>query len=215
MKSNIFIIPISFLLLFCFCCKDSVIEKEATKISIDSVNTEDSKELVDDLITQIDSLKTENVLIQDSIKVVQQACFFDQTTQTDNFLKGIKELEGYIWRSDTKTAEIILNKYESLLIRRGGCDTFQFSAAFMSEKILDLEKDKKEIFDKIIWITSLLEDFDGEDIKASIDDNKFVITKDDEFNSHGNFMDEKLYELYYFVFNNEHITTFELGYYYN
>jgi hypothetical protein len=192
-----------------------LIEKEATKISIDSVNTEDSKELVDDLLTQIGSLKTENVLIQDSIKVEQQTCFFDQSTQTDDFLKGIKEFEGYVWHSDTKTAEIVLNDHWSLTIKRGGCDHFEMSASFMYDRILDIEKDKKQIFDSVIWITSLLEDFDGKDIKRVIDEGKVSITKRDEFNYHANLMDEKLYELYYFNFNNKDITTFNIGYYYN
>jgi hypothetical protein len=85
----------------------------------------------------------------------------------------------------------------------------------MYDRILDIEKDKKLIFDNIIWVTSLLEDFDGNDIKRVIDEGKVAITKRDDFNYHANFMDVKLYELYYFNFNNETRTTFDIGYYYN
>jgi hypothetical protein len=192
-------------------CKDSISKTETTKISIDTVASEDSEAHLEELLTQIDSIENKESTNQQE----NEDCIFDQSTQTDEFLKDIKELEGYVWHPDTKLAEIILNKQESLIIKRGGCDVFQFYASFMNEKVLDFEKDKKQIFDSIIWITSLLEDFDGEDIKRVIEEGKISITKSDEFNYYANFMDKKLYEQYYFNFNNKDITTFEIGYYYD
>ncbi len=155
---------------------------------------------------------TQEVIIDDSEK---EECFFDQATQTDEFLKNIEELKNYTWDAEIKTAEIVLNDHWSLTIKRGGCDLFEMSASFMYDRVLDIEKDKKQIFDNIIWITSLLEDFDGEDLKRVIDKGSVVITKEDEFNYYANFMDVKLYELYYFYFNNKDRTTFEIGYFYN
>ena len=111
----------------------------------------------------------------------------------------------------------MLNDHWSLTIKRGGCDHFEMSATFLYYRILDIEneKDKEQIFDSVIWITSLLEDFDGEDIKNAIETDKVIITKRNEYNYHANFMNEKLYELYHFNFNNKNVTTFEIGYYYN
>ncbi|MBL87523.1 MAG: hypothetical protein CMO82_12785 [Winogradskyella sp.] len=207
-KLSIFIIITNLVLLS---CRDSILKTETTKVSIDAVTPKDSKALLEELLTQIDSIENKESTNQQE----NEDCIFDQSTQTDEFLKDIKELEGYVWHPDTKMAEIILNKQESLIIKRGGCDVFQFYASFMNEKVLDFEKDKKQIFDSIIWITSLLEDFDGEDIKRVIEEGKISITKRDEFNYHANFMDKKLYEQYYFNFNNKDITTFEIGYYYD
>ena len=207
-KLSIFIIITNLVLLS---CRDSILKTETTKVSIDAVTPKDSKALLEELLTQIDSIENKESTNQQE----NEDCIFDQSTQTDEFLKDIKELEGYVWHPDTKMAEIILNKQESLIIKRGGCDVFQFYASFMNEKVLDFEKDKKQIFDSIIWITSLLEDFDGEDIKRVIEEGKISITKRDEFNYHANFMDQKLYEQYYFNFNNKDITTFEIGYYYD
>lgn len=209
-KLSIFIIITNLVLLS---CRDSILKTETTKVSIDAVTPKDSKALLEELLTQIDSDSIENK--ESANQQENEDCIFDQSTQTDEFLKDIKELEGYVWHPDTKMAEIILNKQESLIIKRGGCDVFQFYASFMNEKVLDFEKDKKQIFDSIIWITSLLEDFDGEDIKRVIEEGKISITKRDEFNYHANFMDKKLYEQYYFNFNNKDITTFEIGYYYD
>lgn len=214
MGNNTLLILISFFILLSNSCKDSVIDKKTIKVSIETIEEEDSEKLLDDLITQIDSLDAHNVELENSTHA-KQDCIFDQSTQTDEFLKGIKELENYQWDSETKTAKIVLNDHWSLTIKRGGCDYFEMSATFFHERILDIEKDKKQIFDSIIWITSLLEDFDGKDIKRVIDEGKVTITKRDEFNYHANFMDEELYELYYFNFSNKNVTTFNIGYYYN
>ena len=209
-KLSIFITITTFILLS---CKDSILKTETTKVSIDTLTSEDSETLLNELIIQIDSVQNEEPL---SIHE-QEDCIFDQVTQTDDFLKGIKELETYIWDAETKTAEIVLNDHWSLTIKRGGCDHFEMSANFIYDRILNIEEenDKQQIFDSIIWITSLLEDFDGEDIKRVIEEDKVYVTKRDEYNYHANFMDEKLYELYYFDFNNKDRTTFKIGYYYN
>jgi len=191
--------------LFCLSCNNASKKNEET-IIVDDTLTKDSTEVIKSVINNTD-LANEDEFIEE--------CIFDQATQTDKFLKDIKELDSYVWNSENKTAEIVLNDHWSLTIKRGGCDHFEMSASFMYYRILDIEKDKKQIFDSVIWITSILEDFDGKDIKQVIDEGKVSITKRDEFNYHANFMDEKLYELYYFNFNNKDITTFDIGYYYN
>ena len=138
-------------------------------------------------------------------------CLYIQSIQTDEFLKDIKELEGYFWDNKTKTAKLFIEDH-ILEITKGGCNQFEFSATFIYPGILDIEKDRKLIFDDIKWITSLLNDFDGELIKEVIDNNKFSITKEDNYNFYFNFMDERLYELYFMNFNNKDFTTFNIGY---
>jgi hypothetical protein len=189
-----------------FSCKQ---ETKATFLSDDYKNEIPTEDCINPSEVEIESPSVIITNIHD--------CTFDQETQTDEFLKGIKDLEVYTWDVETKTAEIVLNDHWGLTIKRGGCDHFEMYASFVYDRILDIEKegDRKQIFDNIIWITSLLEDFDGEDIKRVIEENEISITKRDEFNYHANFMDEKLYELYYFDFNNKDKTTFKIGYYYN
>lgn len=151
--------------------------------------------------------------IQSLEKSEEEDCIFDQATQTDDFLKGIKELEGYDWDSKRKRAELFLNDHWVLSITRGGCDHFELSAEFLYERKLDFEKDKKQIFDNIIWITSLIEEYEGDVIKEVISKEKITITKEDEFNYFVNFMDERIYESYLMSFNNEKATTFSISYY--
>ena len=177
------------ILLLCFCC-DETSKKQSIKTSIGDLTN-----------------KKPSVFLEE--------CIFDQATQTDEFLKQIDELEGYVWNPETKTAEIALDDHRLLTIKRGGCNHFEMSASFKYDRILNIEKDEKQIFDNIIWITSLLKDFDGKDIKRVIEEGKVDITKRDNFNYYANFMDKKLYEHYYFNFNNETTTTFDIGYYYN
>lgn len=181
-----------------------------------SITTNESS-IVKEKVTHFEQgiTKKNNVESDSTVAKETQDCIFDQTTQTDYFLKNIKELEGYVWNEDSKRADIILNDHWNLSITRGGCDSFQFSAHFFYERILDLEKDKVQIFDQIIWITSLLKDFKGKKIEKAIKENKVSITKEDEFNYYANFIDSELYELYYFNFNNKDVTTFEIGYYYD
>lgn len=195
MKNIIFYIP----MILIFSCKHVNSESKEGSIHMSS----DSLNLVNDSVNL------------DKNEISDEDCVFDQETQTDEFLKGIKELENYVWDSESKTAEIVLNDHWGLTIKRGGCNHFEMSASFLYDRVLDFEKDKKQIFDNIIWITSLLKDFDAEIIKESINNDKIVITKDDKFNYHINFMDVKLYELYFMNFNNDEVTTFDIGYYYN
>ena len=56
MNARRVLILTNFFTLLCFNCKDSVTQRETTKVSIETVNEEDSEKLVDDLMAQIDSL---------------------------------------------------------------------------------------------------------------------------------------------------------------
>lgn len=154
--------------------------------------------------------------IDNSIELekIGEDCIFDQSTQTDDFLKGIKELEGYVWFEEDKIAELVLNDHWSLSIKRGGCDHFELSAAFFYERILDFEENKKDILDKIVWVTSLLnEEFESNEIKKSIEENKMTFTEVKN-GFYGNFLNSKIYEMYTFYFTNgEQNTNFGISFY--
>jgi hypothetical protein len=190
--------------MFVFSCKRTENNSTFSTINKDSISVKNKNNTIKSV-----SIAEENKEIED------EECIFDQSTQTDEFLKNIKELENYVWDEENRTATIKLSKTEILKIYRGGCMHFSLSATFVYDRILDLEKDKKLIFDKIIWISLLLDEFDGKDIKEAISNSHFSITKNAENDFHLNFMEGRLYELYYINFNNEDKTTFEIGYYLN
>jgi len=149
-------------------------------------------------------LKTDSSIVDAS---PIEDCIFDQETQTDDFIKGIKELKGYVWNANLKTAKVTLNNHWLLEIARGGCDHFELSATFKSKAKLDLEKDRDTIFNKIVWITSLIEEFEGEAIKETIENNKLSITKESESFSYVNFMNQRLYNEYTMYYGVENDTT--------
>jgi hypothetical protein len=88
----------------------------------------------------------------------QDDCIFDQTTQTDEFLKGISELENYIWNQETKTATIVFPNQDTLLLKRGGCDHFGVSAEFILRNDTTDFRNWDNVIDKALWIARVLND---------------------------------------------------------
>jgi len=105
-------------------------------------------------------------------------CIFDQLTQTDEFLKNIKELQNYEWDYLTRTATIILDNGDTLMISRGGCYHFTVSAEFrISNEEIDFS-DWNNVYNKVLWIARLLdEEFAYKEIKNEIDSNKVTFEK--------------------------------------
>ena len=155
--------------------------------------------------------------LDDKMKTEKQSqdCIFDQATQTDEFLKGIKEFEGYVWDTETKTAEIVLNDHWSLTIKRGGCDHFAVNSDFIYDKPLNFEENKKSILDKIIWISNLIEDYDEKIIEEAILNERIDIEIEDN-KRHIHFLDERLYEYYYMNFYSDDESSYiHLSYFIN
>ena len=209
MKNITFII----LILFSFSCHQNGKTKE------DSVNkTEKSNDSKVSISIKQDTVlqnKTSKKLIEQLENLDdEQDCIFDQSTQTDFFLKDIKELENYTWDQETKTAEIVLNHHWSLNIICGGCDEFEFSAEFIHDRVLSFEDNKEEIFDRIIWIINLLEDFDEVDtIEGLIKNEHYTLTLESENALYVNFMNYKVYESYFMDFSTQDgITKFSISY---
>ncbi|WP_339624621.1 hypothetical protein [uncultured Winogradskyella sp.] len=96
------------ILLLCFCC-DETSKKQSIKTSIGDLTN-----------------KKPSVFLEE--------CIFDQATQTDEFLKEIDELEGYVWNTETKTAEITLYDHWFLTIRR---DDFNYHANLIDKKLYE------------------------------------------------------------------------------
>lgn len=193
-------------ILFFSCVDDKSVQKEKTVVSINNSSI-DSINLVEELVSDLN--------LQEDVKDSSEECIFDQATQTDEFLKGIDELSDYVWFEKEKRAEITLSDYWDLSIIRGGCDHFELTAKFTYKGKLDFEKDKKLLFNKIVWITSLIEEFDGEIIERCLKDKKYSETKEDEYNYYVEFLNEKIYESYSLRFNNENNTIIEISYFIN
>lgn len=152
-------------------------------------------------------ITSNNVITSQNFLNSNQDCIFDQTTQTDEFLKNIEELKDYIWFDDEKKAEIILNDHWALTIKRGGCDHFELSAEFFYERPLDFKTNKKLVFDNIIWIINLLNEFDGDIVKECLEKEKYSITEENKNNLFINFLDERIYESYFMSYKSDTTTT--------
>ncbi|MEN3324893.1 hypothetical protein VP395_14230 [Mariniflexile soesokkakense] len=112
-------------------------------------------------------------------KVFEEDCVFDQETQTDGFLKGIKELENYVWDSESKTASIQISDNEILKIYRGGCTHFVLSATYEIKNLnLSFPKDKEFVFSKVLWVSELLKEFDLIKIQDDLKFNNFTFEND-------------------------------------
>lgn len=199
-----------FLILCVFvfsCVKDKEAKKDAIVISIEDLSKKDSTNAVEVLLKNLDGKTDEK---QDS-----EDCIFDQKTQTDEFLNGIEELKDYIWNQEAKTAEIILNDHWSLTIKRGGCNHFEVSATFIYDRFLEFDENKKSVYDKFIWISGLLEEFDEEAINEAITNNNISIEVDED-RRFIQFMDSRLYESYSAMFySKNNVTHIRLSYYLN
>ena len=165
------------------------------------------------LVENSQDIKVEDDVKPDVEKKSDDPCIFDQATQTDDFLKGKKGLEDYSWNQKTKIAEIVLNDHWSLSVIRGGCDTFELTTMFMYDRTLDFEQNKAFIFERIIWITSLLDDYHGALIKETLETDKISIQKDED-TYYVNLMHPQLYESYMITFTtSENGTNFQISYF--
>jgi len=147
-------------------------------------NNRTDSNLKTDLNVKTNQIKTDTVanLEQKSEDLIQDTsdCIFDQLTQTDEFLKGINELNGYKWDYKTRTATIILQNQDTLFITRGGCYDFGVSAEFRLRFDTTDYSEWKNVFKKVLWIAKVLDnEFSYQEIKNEIDSSKIVIENSD------------------------------------
>ena len=107
-------------------------------------------------------------LTKENNGIHQKDCLVTITNQTDDFLKNIDELQNYKWNAVTKKATINLTNDEILTITRGGCIHFLVAAEFQLAKSINYEKDSTYIFDRVLWITKLINDYKYSMLKDAI-----------------------------------------------
>ncbi len=190
-----------------------------TSCNLKNTNRENvlSENIVNDSIMQnIDSTKL--IESEESNEVNSESmddCIFDQNTQTDEFLKGIKELQDYKWDSVSKTATVTLDNGDTLLIKRGGCNSFGVSAEFKIIKDTTDYSNWNNVFKKILWISKVLDtEFAFEKIKDEIDSNKISIESYKEYDVvyfSSEYLQDNHYEIYRTL--NENLKTIELSHY--
>lgn len=159
-----------------------------------------------------DSINTSENIIKD------EDCIFDQTTQTDEFLKGIKELENYVWNQETKTATIKLSDVEILEIYRGGCAHFGLSATFtFNDKKILYPIDKEFIIEKSLWISRILKEFAFDEISKSFESNGYMVDIEDNDSYIFDFKDPYLIDNHYSIWikNNPTHSNIEISFYIN
>jgi hypothetical protein len=159
--------------------------------------------------------------VSDSIipqNLENQNCIFDQTKQTDDFLKGIKEFEGYVWNPETKIAIIKLSETETLEIFRGGCAHFSLSATFtFNNKMLSFKKDKEFIIRKSLWISKLITEFHFEELSNNLESNSYIIEDYENNSTQIYFTNKYLANNHYSIWisNNTTNSKIEIGFYIN
>jgi len=148
-----------------------------TKEQDQIVNNE--KTITDNLDIEKEELKLDSIIETEIENEDDDDCIFDQTYQTDEFLKGKNEFENYIWDSISKTATIILDNNDTLLIRRGGCYSFGVSAEFRLRIDQTDYSNWNNVYERILWISKILEsEFSYSNIKSEIDSSKVIIDND-------------------------------------
>ncbi len=84
-----------------------------------------------------------------------EECIFDQTTQTDEFVKSIPEFSKYSWNNETKEATITLPNNDTLIAQRGGCYHFGISGTLITNDPTDFN-DFDHWFIRSLWIAKRL-----------------------------------------------------------
>ena len=147
--------------------------------------------------------------------ITGMACKFEMALQTDEFIRGIDTLKGYVWDDNNKSAYLVLNDRWELTLRRGGCDHFELSATFLYDQELEFESSREMIFDRAKWITGLIPEFDSAMIAEALDSSKFVIQAVMEGQYYINFTDERMSDYYQFEYQTwADSTKFKIGRYY-
>jgi hypothetical protein len=129
-------------------------------------------------ISSCKSNTSQSKLIKENNGIKPEDCPISQVNQTDEFLKNINELKDYKWNDVTKQATLVLNDDEKLIITRGGCIHFMVEATFYpTEKINIAHDNYQSIFNKLLWITNLLEDFKYNKLKNAIENEEYTQIK--------------------------------------
>jgi hypothetical protein len=104
-------------------------------------------------------------------------CPVSQVDQNDHFLNGIEELKKYKWNKTTKQAIVKIPNYKKLIITRGGCIHFIVDAEFYPKQKINITNGLDAIFNEVLWIANLLNDFNYKELKKAIGQKDYQVFK--------------------------------------
>jgi len=146
----------------------------------------------------------------------QDDCIFDQSTQTDEFIKDIKEFHNYTWDDLKKEGTIILDNGDTLIATRGGCDHFGISGTLIQLTSELKTMDQKFIFEKGLWMAErLFDNKDFQQLKILIKNEDYRIEQYDDQRFFLYFNHEYFSEYYLLGKWYDGILKIEIGYYYS
>lgn len=103
----------------------------------------------------------------------EEQCIFDQSTQTDEFIRSVPEFSNYNWNKETKQATITLTNGETLIAHRGGCIHFGISGTLISNDTTEFNN-LDYWFNKSLWIAErLFSESDFQIVKKSIQNKTY------------------------------------------
>lgn len=146
----------------------------------------------------------------------QDDCIFDQSTQTDDFIKNIDEFQNYTWDNSKKEATIFLNNGDTLVAQRGGCIHFGISGTLIQKDSKIESIDQLELFNTGLWIAQrLFNQKDFKELEEKFENKDYTIERDDD-------------QLFYMYFDHDYFSEYylraeqfdgrikvEIGYYFN
>ena len=110
-----------------------------------------------------------------------EECIFDQSTQTDEFIKTKGVFSNYVWDNDKKEATIVLDNGDVLKARRGGCVHFGMSGELESSDTSVELTDINYWFEKAMWIAqNILDQSDAEHLKNQISKKQYTLLSEND-----------------------------------
>jgi len=110
----------------------------------------------------------------------EEECIFDQTIQTDEFVKNIHEFSNYSWNDNRKEATIKLEDGNILVAHRGGCVHFGISGELFLKGVENSSQNLDFWFQKAKWIGKrLFNESDYKLLEESIDNKTYTDLSDE------------------------------------
>ena len=122
-----------------------------------------------------------------SLAQSDEECIYDQSTQTDEFIRDVPEFSNYIWNDKSKTATIYLPAGEILKAHRGGCVHFGITGTLSVPNSTKSPSDLDYWFKRCKWIAKRL--FNAKDFETLVDsfnmrsytDTDWVVNKESKY----------------------------------
>lgn len=160
---------------------------------------------------ELDSIQQ---VVQTPDEAVYYDCKYPIEKQTDNFLSGIGEYSSYTWDDDTKTAKITLNDDQSLIVKRGGCDQFDFYITLnLKNKLIDLNNKDIAIKQLLIHAEKLFEPEDYSILLTALQQGNYKLDKyDNELRMVFNIETYCFAEIYISIHKSQNKSSLKIGY---